>query len=264
MDNEPHSSSVTRVPVEAFAGHCRRHLVPLSGQVSYFEAVALDGERKRQFLKEPIDAVPKTLLDRLPPLRIVLVPYLEKGTNGGTDLVSFEKPPHARRQPSSIFDVKDEVFLLFGIEEQDVADYHYWFYQAVATQGAAAVTAEELASFAALIYNELNRGTRGEVDETSLQWKAKVQRKPQLPGRNTKLMREYIRYALEDTLTLYLHGLCCDIDVEPGPRQLAARHLRARLELLATIYPPSPGYLVFPEPKQHHAPAEPEEPAAEE
>jgi hypothetical protein len=256
MDNEARSSSVTRVPVEAFTGQCRRHLIALSGTVSYFEAVALDGEQKRQFLQEPIDAVPKNLLERVPPIRIVLVPYLEKGTNGGTDLVSFEKPPHSRRQPSSIFDVKDEVFLLFSTEEQDIADYHYWFYQAVATLGAAAVTEEEHARFAALVYDELNRGTRGEVDEASLQWKSKVQRKSQLPGRTTKVMREYIQHALEDTLTLYLHGLCCDIDVESGPRQLAARYLRLRLELLSGVYPPNPGYLVFPEPKQHHAPTD--------
>lgn len=257
MENESSSSSVTRVPVEAFAGHCRRHLVPLNAYVSYFEAVAMDGEQKRQFLKEPVDAAPVSLLQRLPPVRVVLVPFLEKGTNGGTDLVSFEKPPHSRRTPRSIFDVRDEVFLLFGTEEQDIADYHYWFYQSLATLVAAALTDEERTQFAALVYDELNRGTRGEVDEASLQWKGKVQRKQQLPGRNTKLMREYIRRAIEDTLTLYLHGLCCDIDVEPGPRQLATRYLRARLELLASLFPPNPGYLVFPETKQPREPAPP-------
>ena len=88
------------------------------------------------------------------------------------------------------------------------------------------------------------------MDEASLQWKAKIQRKQPLPGRNTKVMREYVEHALEDTLTLYLHGLCCDIDVEPGPRQLSTRYLRARLELLAAIFPPNPGYTVFPEAKQ--------------
>ena len=50
-----------------------------------------------------------------------------------------------------------------------------------------------------------------------------------------------------DSLTLFLHGICCDIDVETGPRQLASRHMRKRLELLRGFYPPPKGYAVFPE-----------------
>jgi hypothetical protein len=64
--------------------------------------------------------------------------------------------------------------------------------------------------------------------------------------RETKLFREYARQAFIDTLTLYLHGICCDIDVEPGPRQLPVRYLRQRLQLLETIYPPPSGHTVFP------------------
>ena len=48
-------------------------------------------------------------------------------------------------------------------------------------------------------------------------------------------------------MTLYLHGICCDLDVETGPRQLASRHLRKRLELLEREFPPPSGYAVFPE-----------------
>ena len=47
--------------------------------------------------------------------------------------------------------------------------------------------------------------------------------------------------------SLYLHGICCDIDVEPGPRQLPSRYLRKRLVLLEELYPPPEGYVVFPE-----------------
>jgi hypothetical protein len=69
-------------------------------------------------------------------------------------------------------------------------------------------------------------------------------------------MREYILQAIQDTLTLYLHGLCCDIDVDPNPRQLGSRYLRRRLELLSEIYPPNPGHLVFPAPPPPEPPAE--------
>jgi hypothetical protein len=50
-----------------------------------------------------------------------------------------------------------------------------------------------------------------------------------------------------DTLTLYLHGICCDIDVDTGPRQLPSRFMRRRLMLLEELFPPPKGYAVFPE-----------------
>jgi len=56
-----------------------------------------------------------------------------------------------------------------------------------------------------------------------------------------------VRQSFIDTLTLYLHGICCDIDVEPGPRQIPSNHLRKRLQLLKELFPPPQGYAVFPE-----------------
>ena len=71
--------------------------------------------------------------------------------------------------------------------------------------------------------------------------------------KETKAFRDYVRQSLIDTLTLYLHGICCDIDVETGPRQLPSRHMRRRLSLLYSLYPPPSGYAVFPE---HQEPAQ--------
>jgi hypothetical protein len=62
-----------------------------------------------------------------------------------------------------------------------------------------------------------------------------------------KVFRDYARQSFIDTLTLYLHGICCDIDVETGPRQLPSRYLRKRLSALHDLYPPPSGYAVFPE-----------------
>lgn len=255
MGDPPQSTSITRIAVEEFAGQCRRHLVPVTPLVSCFEAVSLDADQRRQFLGEPIEAIPTTLLERLPPLRLILVPYLEKGSAGGAGLVTFEKPPAQRLLHRSIFDVRDEVFLLFAIEQQDVADYHYRLFNTIAGMACAVVRGEEFTRYSTLVLDELNRRTRGEVDEQSLELKMKLFHRQRLPGRNTKLMRRYMRQALEDTLTLYLHGLCCDIDVEAGPRQLGSRYLRSRLELLAEIFPPNPGYLLFPAPKPDATPS---------
>jgi hypothetical protein len=241
-------TSVTRVPVEAFTGQCQRHLTPVTDQVSCFESLALDDDQRRQMLREPIEAIPRALLERLPPLRVVLVPYLERGAQGGTDTVCFAKPPAQRQVTYSVFDVREEIFLLFGVEEQDVTDFHYWLFHTLARLAASVMREEERNLFTTLVMDELKRGTRGEVDDRSLQSKAKVLRRHPVPGRNTKLMREYTLHALEDTLTLYLHGLACDIEVDASPRQLGSRYLRARLEALAEIFPPNEGYQVFPDP----------------
>jgi hypothetical protein len=64
---------------------------------------------------------------------------------------------------------------------------------------------------------------------------------------STRNFGKYVRQSFVDTLTLYLHGICCDIDVDTGPRQLPSRFLRKRLLLLEELYPPPKGYAVFPE-----------------
>ena len=87
----------------------------------------------------------------------------------------------------------------------------------------------------------------GEVDEKSWHLKQALMRRQTNVRKETKLFREYARQAFEDTLTLYLHGACCDIDVETGPRQMPSRYLRRRLELLIALFPPPEGYAVLPE-----------------
>jgi hypothetical protein len=156
-----------------------------------------------------------------------------------------------------VFDLGEVLFLFLPAEKQEVADYHYWFYNGVAALGAARADRTELNRFTTLIMDELNRTARGEVDERSYLLKQKLARRQGKPGSETKIMRQYVRQALEDTLTLYLHGLCCDIDVDPGPRQLASRYLRRRLELLAEWFPPNPGFVLFPsEPRPTSEPEE--------
>jgi hypothetical protein len=252
-------TGVTRVPLEAFAGQCQRSLQPLVDRISYFSVLQLEDDQIRQYLREPADAAPRSLLERIPPLRLVLVPFLEKGPAGSTDFVSFERPPHTKILARSSFALEEAVFLFLAAESQEVADYHYWFYNGVAELAAARLDRGEFGRFHSLVTDELNRSTRGEVDERSFNIKQKLGRKQRMPGNDTKLMKEYVHQAIEDTLTLYLHGLCCDIDVEPGPRQLASRYVRKRLELLAEIFPPNPGFVLFPA-----APREKIEPPTEE
>jgi len=105
----------------------------------------------------------------------------------------------------------------------------------------------ERETFYQQLREELNAEVHGEVDERSWHLKQSLTRRQTNIRKETKLFRDYARQAFEDTLTLYLHGTCCDIDVETGPRQMPSRYLRKRLELLQSLYPPPAGYAVFPE-----------------
>jgi hypothetical protein len=136
---------------------------------------------------------------------------------------------------------------VLAIKDQPVADYHYVFYRAVATLMADRFPAEGQGRYFGLLREELRNRAHGEVDQGSWELKQTLLRRQSEVRRETKLFREYARQSLIDTLTLYLHGICCDIDVETGPRQLASRYLRKRLQLLHEVLPPPQGYAVFPE-----------------
>jgi hypothetical protein len=137
--------------------------------------------------------------------------------------------------------------IAFAHKDQDVADYHYSFYQEIAALVAGRWASEQQSQYFSLLREELSARAHGEVDEASWHLKQALLRRQTNVRRETKAFREYARQSFVDTLTLYLHGICCDIDVEPGPRQLPSRNLRKRLELLESLYPPPDGYAVFPE-----------------
>lgn len=233
------------------AARCRGEMIPLTGKFSYFCIIPMPEEDLRHYLHDPIAALPPAVVATLPQVNIILAPYLEKGgvASGprSGDAVSFERPPENRQIATAQWDQSDAVLLVFGIKEVEVADYHYQFYSTLATLVADRWPQDIQDRFHRNIREELTAEIHGEVDERSWHLKQALLRRQTNVRRETKLFREYARQAFEDTLTLYLHGTCCDIDVETGPRQMPSRYLRRRLELLLSLYPPPEGYAVLPE-----------------
>lgn len=254
-------SNLSRVSVGQFAERFRSEVIPLSNTFSYFCAsVPVSEEVLKEYLEEPIAALPPKIAAMLPRVSILLVPYLEKAE--GTKLrrksrVALEKPISdfvvterpAENQISWVSQVsfETETVLLFALKEHDVAEYHYRFFRHLAALVADKWEPEAKARYTALLRDELNATVHGEVDEESWQAKQSLVRRQSNIKKESGPFAEYCRFSFIDTLTLYLHGICCDIDVETGPRQLPSRYLRKRLNLLKTIYPPPAGYAVFPE-----------------
>ena len=237
----------SKVTVEELAKRFRSEMIPLTNQFSYFTTLPIADDDLRQYLNEPIAAISPAIATTLPRVGILLTPYLEKGNGKEGDSVTFERPAEARYLPCSRRELGEMTMLAFGIKEVEVADYHYQFYNALAGLVADRWSPETQERFFRTIREELNAEVHGEVDEKSWHLKQALLRRQTNVRKETKLFREYARQAFEDTLTLYLHGTCCDIDIETGPRQMPSRYLRRRLELLISLFPPPAGYAVLPE-----------------
>jgi len=251
-------TDLKRLPLDELASRIGDDVIPLDSRFSYFFAALPPNEEDvQEYLRDPVAALPPSLLETLPPIRVLMVPYLERVTrmseNRETveDFVSFEEPAAAHRIWGSKLAGTGEVVLFFALKDQDVADYHYGFYHLLANIAIEHCAPGARDEFDAVLRDELKLGVHGEVDAESWQLKQALLRRQRNMHRKTKGFAAYSRQALLDTLTLYLHGICCDIDVETGPRQIASRHLRRRLELLQSVFPPPEGHAVFPEDMNH-------------
>jgi hypothetical protein len=239
-------TDLAKLSVQDLAKRFRQEMVPLGSRFAYFSVLPLAEEDSKEYLDDPVAALPPKLIAELGRVRLLFVPYLEK-KNGAPEIVTFAAPAEAVRAPAATFSAEGEVVLVFAIKDQDVADYHYYFYRAIATLVADGLPPEKFAGYYDLLREELRGRVHGEIEEDGWKLKQTLILKQTDVRRDTKLFRGYARQSLIDTLTLYLHGICCDIDVETGPRQLPSRHVRRRLELLHDAFPPPHGYAVFPE-----------------
>jgi hypothetical protein len=241
-DAEPHKMSV-----EELVKQFRDQLVPLTSKFSYFSTTPMAEDDLRQYLNDPIAALSPAVAQILPKIGVILAPYLEKANGKEGDSMTFERPPEQRQISYSRRELADLSILVLGIKDIDVADYHYQFYNVLAAIVTEHWNQEIQERFYRALREELSAEVHGEVDEKSWHLKQALLRRQTNVRRETKLFREYARQSFEDTLTLYLHGTCCDIDVETGPRQMPSRYLRRRIEILLALFPPPEGYAVLPE-----------------
>ena len=248
--HEPHpapsSVSSPRTRVETFAHPLWDQATPLGQHFSSLVAgVKILDDDLKDYLEEPIAALPPAVLARLPHVCVVFVPFLE--TDGKVLYVNTERPAKDKQVALARLDAPGRSMVLFTMQEPNLGDFHYHFFRAISKLAAESSAPESLDRFSDLLVEEINLPVHGEVDEESWKLKQDLFERGTKVKKSTRGFAEYATSAFADTMTLYLHGLCCDIDVEPGPRQLPTRPLRKRLEVLAELYPPPVGYAVFPD-----------------
>ena len=223
----------------------RDQFVKLNEKVRYLSVPPMAEEDLRHYVQDPFTALPPVVEWELPSVALVLVPYLAKRESSETVQVQFDAPALTEALPSYKLVEKDRVVLFFATKEEEVSEYHFSLYHLLAELMAERWTKDASAAFLDLVKQELAAKVNGEIDEKS--WQMKQALGDRRAAKDTKALRDYAKQAFIDTATLYLHGICCDIDVETGPRQMPSRYVRKRLEALHLLYPPPAGHAVFPE-----------------
>ncbi len=249
----PTEDNVERLNLRDFATRFRGEMIPLGARFAYFPAaVSLTPEDIHENLEDPIASLPPGIASILPQIHILLVPFLARpdarpGAALSETLVETERPSESRYRLVACYEETDLAVLAMSVKEQDLADQHYYFFHTIAELLPDRCPRQLMDDYLNLLKEELEKGVHGEVDERGWQLKQALLHHQKTPRRETKRFREYGRQSFVDTATLYLHGICCDIDVEPGPRQLPSRALRKRLNLINASFPPPESYAVFPE-----------------
>ncbi len=239
--------AATRSTTDELARRLKGGLTVITPRFSWHALYPIAEEDHRQYLTDPVAALPPAVIDLLPRIGIVLAPYLERpAAKGAVEVV--EKKPAEPKLVLSTRVVNDELAMLFFTTRgEQVADYHYFLFDEIAALLSQRWPDEVQENWHRLLREELSAEVHGEVDDRSWRLKQGLLRRPMAARKDGKPFRDYTRESFRDTVTLYLHGICCDIDVEAGPRQLPSRYLRKRLESLKSLFPPPPEHYVFPE-----------------
>jgi len=203
--------------------------------------VQLTPAEDRTMVREPAQAVPANIAERIGPVRVLMVPYIACLEPG--DVVSSAKPTGDSHTAAWV-ETSERTNLILACREVDAHDTGFEFLASVAELLRPRLTVSEFAAYDELLEEEIRHGVRGEIDEESLA--AKQALLAIRPWRRSRIQYEpYRDVSLVSTLAEYMHGLWHDVQIRVGPQHLPLRELRRRMTLMARLFPPNPGYAVF-------------------
>ena len=238
------SHTLETVPV---AEYVRGEHTPVSHLPHNWElhsAVALTPAEERTMLREPAHAVPEAVAQRLGKLRVLVVPFVACSENG--DLVCFSKP--GGETHSAVWLETDGcTHLVLPCRELDTHDTGFEFLASIAELLRPKLKGVELEAYTRILEEELRTDIRGEIDEEAAAAKQPVLRNRSLRARNLEQFERYRDISFVSTLAEYMHGLWHDVQIRLGSEHLPYAQLRRRMEMLADLFPPNPGYRVFAE-----------------
>ena len=220
--------------------------VPLSRLAHEWEfhsALPLSPAEERTIVREPVQAVPAVIAQRLGKLRILAVPYIACLESG--DVICRQKP-NEEAHTAAWVEAPARINLLLACRELDAHDTGFELLGSVAELLRARLTPAEFAAYNQMLEEEIRHGVRGEIDEEALN--AKMAYLPSRAGRRSRAHFERYRdVSFVSTTAEYIHGLWHDVQIRIGPEHLPVAQLRRRMDLMAQLFPPNEGYRVFDE-----------------
>ncbi len=205
-------------------------------------AVLLTPAEERTMVREPAQAVPQKITERLGPLRVLVVPYIGCFKSG--DAVCFSKP-EGETHTAVWVESEGRTCLVLASKEVDAHDTGFEFLASVAQLLVPKLNPGEVHSYSELLMKELSRKVPGEIDQEAFEAKQKHQRSAGQHSSHQNRFSVYREVSLVSTLAEYMHGLWHDVQVRVGPEHLPVRELRNRMILLSQLFPPNPGYSLF-------------------
>jgi hypothetical protein len=231
------------IPVSAYVQGSFVPLSHLAHNWEFHSELTLSPAEERTMVREPAQAVPATIAQRLGKVRVLGVPYLACRETG--DVISWVKPQDETHTAAWV-EAGDRINLLLACRELDAHDTGFELLGSVAELLCPRLTDAEATQFNQLLEDEIHHGVRGEIDEDALSAKGAY-----LAARASRRFRaqfeQYCNASFVSTAAEYMHGLWHDVQILIGPDHLPVKQLRRRMELMTKLFPPNPGYLVFDE-----------------
>src|SRR5579859_1002457 len=229
------------------AEYVKGAFVPLSHLAHGWElhsAVSLTPAEERSMVREPAQAVPASIVERLGKLRVLVVPFV--ACADGSDTICFSKPKGETHSALWV-ESNDRIDLVLPCRELDPHDTGFEFLASVAELLRARLSAQEMDRYIQLLEGELHSDVPGEIDE-----EASAAKRPMAGSRfrrrpTHEQFNRYCEISFVSTVAEYMHGLWHDVQIRIGPEHLPVAQLRRRMVLMSEMFPPNQGYQVFSE-----------------
>ena len=231
------------VPVKEYV---QRAFVPLSRLPHGWEmhaAVTLTPAEERTMVREPSDAIPETIAQRLGRMRILLVPFVACFPAG--DQVAFT-PPEGEKHSAVWVESQNRIDLVLACRDFGAHDTGFELLASVAELLQSRLTASELERYTVLLEEELEEGGSGEIDQDAFEAKQPLRARGRW-SRAGAPFRKYRDTSFVSTCAEYMHGLWHDVQIRVGTEHLTVAALRKRMILMAEMFPPNAGYRLFAE-----------------
>ena len=231
------------IPVAEYVRREHSPISHLAHDWELYSSTLLSPAEERTMVREPAQAVPDAIAQRVGRIRVLLVPYIS--CTAQADAVCLSKP-EGDTHTSVWVDVEGVTQVLLACREMDAHDTGFELLASTAELLRPRFRPNEITQFDSLLTEELDLAFAGEIDEEALRAK-KAFNSRSSRRRSHEEFEKYRDVALVETLAEYMHGLWHDVQIRVGPEHLPVPQLRRRMELMARLFPPNEGYHVFDE-----------------